>query len=60
MYLQIVTFHLKVLPEDAFRQACEQIAPAVADVRVRDIRETRDLKGFTQPRQLYEARQPKT
>jgi hypothetical protein len=23
-------------------------------------RETRDLKGFTQPRQLYEARQPKT
>ncbi len=31
MYIQVVTFHLKDLPEDAFRQACEQVAPAIAE-----------------------------
>ena len=32
MYIQVVTFHLKDLPEDAYREACEQVAPAIADV----------------------------
>jgi heme-degrading monooxygenase HmoA len=32
MYMQVVTFHLKDLPEDAFRQACEDVAPAIAEV----------------------------
>jgi heme-degrading monooxygenase HmoA len=32
MYIQVVTFHLKDLPEDAYRQACEQLAPAIAEV----------------------------
>jgi heme-degrading monooxygenase HmoA len=32
MHIQVVTFHLKDLPEDAYRQACGQIAPSIADV----------------------------
>jgi len=32
MYIQVVTFHLEDLPEDAYRQACEQLAPAIAAV----------------------------
>jgi heme-degrading monooxygenase HmoA len=32
MYVQVVTFHLKDLPEEAYRQACDQMAPAIADV----------------------------
>lgn len=32
MYIQVVTFQLKDLPEDAYRQVCEQIAPAIAQV----------------------------
>jgi len=32
MYMQVVTFHLKDLPEDAYRRVCEDIAPAIAEV----------------------------
>ena len=32
MHIQVVTFHLNDLPEAAYREACEQIAPAIADV----------------------------
>jgi heme-degrading monooxygenase HmoA len=32
MHIQVVTFHLQDLPEDAFREACEQLAPAIAEV----------------------------
>jgi hypothetical protein len=32
MFVQVVTFHLKDLPEDAYRQACEQVAPVIAEI----------------------------
>lgn len=32
MHMQVVTFSLKDLPEDAYRAACEQLAPAIRDV----------------------------
>jgi len=32
MYIQIVTLHLRDLSEDAFRQACQQLAPVIAEV----------------------------
>lgn len=32
MHIQVVTFHLEGLTEDAYRAACEQVAPMFGDI----------------------------